>query len=67
MEDFESMFTLLMKLIDIIPENNELLEKFSIKEEVDEVEEIITEAELNKEKILSSEESIIKICEIINS
>jgi hypothetical protein len=67
MEDFESMFTLLMKLIDIIPENNELLEKFSIKEEIDEVEEIITEAELNKEKILSSEESTIKICEIINS
>jgi hypothetical protein len=53
MQDFESMFKLLMKLIDIIPENNELIEKFSLKEETDEVEEIIIEAEGNKEKILS--------------
>ena len=66
MQDFESMFKLIMELIDIIPENNELLEKFTLKEEVDEVEEIINEAESNKEKILSGEESTIKICEIID-
>jgi len=67
MQDFESMFKLIMKLIDIIPENNELLEKFSLKEEVDEIEEIIWEAESNKEKILSWEEATVKICKIINS
>jgi hypothetical protein len=38
MQDFESMFKLIMKLIDIIPENNELVEKFSTAEEIDETE-----------------------------
>jgi len=66
MQDFESMFKLIIKLIDIIPENNELLEKFSLKEEVDNIDEVITEAESNKEKILFLEESTIKICEIID-
>jgi len=45
LDDFDSMFKLIMKLIDVIPENNELLEKFSIQEEVDEVEEVVQEAE----------------------
>lgn len=65
LDDFESMFKLIMKLIDVIPENNELLEKFSIQEEVDEVEEVVQEAEWNKQKILDWEENIIQISEKI--
>lgn len=66
MQDFESMFQLIMKLIDIIPENDELLEKYSLWEEIDEVDEYISEAEKNKEKILSGEESTIKICDLLD-
>jgi hypothetical protein len=66
MQDFESMFKLIMKLIEIIPENNELLEKYSIWEEIDKVDESITEAEKNKQKILSGEESTIQICELLD-
>jgi len=66
MQDFESMFKLIMKLIDIIPENDELLEKFSLAEEADEVESLISESEKNKEKILDWEESTIKICELLD-
>lgn len=66
MEDFESMFKLIMKLIDIIPENSELLEKFTITEDIDEIEENITEAEKNKQTILSWEKSTIKICELLD-
>ncbi|MDQ7023082.1 MAG: hypothetical protein Q9M97_06165 [Candidatus Gracilibacteria bacterium] len=67
MQDFESMFRLIMKLIDIIPENSELLEKFIIAEDIDEIEENISEAEKNKEKILSGENSTIKICELLDA
>lgn len=66
LDDFESMFRLLQKLIEIIPENNELLEKYSVQEQVDEVEEIIIEAEWNKEKILAWEELTVKACTLIN-
>ena len=66
LDDFESMFRLLQKLIDVIPENGELLEKYSIQEQVDEVEEAIIESEWNKEKILAWEEITVKACTLIN-
>jgi len=67
MQDFESMFKLMIELIDIIPESNELLEKFSLQDEIDETEWLISESEKNKEKILNWEESTIKICELLDS
>ncbi len=66
LDDFESMFRLIQKLIEIIPENSELLEKYSVQEEVDEVEETIIEAEGNKEKILAWEEITIKASKIMS-
>jgi len=66
MQDFEEMFKLIMRLIDIIPENSELLEKYTIWEEIDEIEENISEAEKNKQKILDWEESTVKICDLLD-
>ena len=65
LEDFESLFAMMHKLIDIIPENSEVLEHYTIQEDIDEAHEIVTEAENNKEKILSWEEATLEVCSLI--
>jgi hypothetical protein len=67
LDDFESLFSLLYKLIDIIPENSELIEQYSVQEEIDDIEESIIEAEENKETILEIEDNIIKISQEIQN
>ncbi len=64
--DFQSLFDLIASIIEIIPESEELLEKYSLQDEVDTIENIVVTAENTKEKLLKWEATTIKTCTLIS-
>ena len=66
MQDFEQMLDFIARLMDIIPENKEFIEDYELVEKIDETEELISEAEKNKKKILLWEKTTVKICNILD-
>ena len=65
LSDFKSMFDIIAQLIEIIPEKNERVEKYSIQEVFDEAQGTIKTAESTKEKIISWEKNTVKTCSLI--
>ncbi len=64
LDDIDEMISLLLKFFEVLKQNPKLEEDYIIWEEIEEVEEIKTEAEENKEKILFLEKNTIKVNDI---
>ena len=65
LDDLDSMINLLLKYFEQLKQNPNLQKDYIVSDEIDEIEEIWTEAEENKEKILLSEEKMIEVSEIL--
>jgi hypothetical protein len=60
LDDLDSMISLLLKFFEQLKQNASLSKDYIVSDEIDEVWEIYTDAEENKDKILFSEESTIR-------
>ncbi len=63
--DLESMVNLLIKYFEVLKQNPELAEAYSILDEVENAENIANEAEGNKDKEIQSEKNILETSKII--
>ncbi len=64
LEDFDDFINLIIKYFEVLKQNPNLQKDYIVSEEVEDVENILNEAEKNKEKILTSEKNTIKVNEI---
>jgi len=62
--DFDEFISLIIKYFEVLKQNPNLQKDFLVSEEVEDVENALSEAEDNKEKILFSEKNTIKVNEI---
>jgi len=62
--DFDEFISLIIKYFEVLKQNPNLQKDFLVSEEVEDVENTLSEAEDNKEKILFSEKNTIKVNEI---
>ena len=65
LDDLDEMISLLLKFFEVLKQNPKLEDDYIIWEEVEEIEQEITESEENKQKILFSEKNTLKANEIL--
>jgi len=65
LEDLDEMLNLLLKFFEVLKQNPNLQKDYIVSEDIDEINELETEAEENKEKILFSEKNTIKASEVL--
>jgi len=65
LDDLDSMISLLLKFFEELKENPVLQKDYVVSDEIEETENLLNEAEENKEKSLFTEENIIKASELL--
>ena len=65
LDDLDSMISLLLKFFEELKENPVLQKDYVISDEIEETENLLNEAEENKEKSLFTEENVIKASELL--
>ncbi len=65
LDDLDEMISLLLKFFEVLKQNPKLEDDYIIWEEVEEIEQEITESEENKQKILFLEKNTLKANEIL--
>lgn len=67
LDDLNSMISLLLKFFEQLKQNPSLSQDYIVSDEIDEVAEVFTEAEENKEKVLFLEKNTIKASSILEA
>ncbi|RKW21477.1 hypothetical protein D8B46_07460 [Candidatus Gracilibacteria bacterium] len=65
LDDLDSMISLLLKFFEELKENPVLQKDYVVSDEIEETENLLNEAEENKEKTLFTEENVIKASELL--
>lgn len=65
--DLEDMLSLLVKYFEVLKQNPELAEKYSILDELEQTENLANEAEGNKEKEIQSDKHILETSNIVEA
>jgi hypothetical protein len=65
LDDLDSMISLLLKFFEELKENPVLQKDYVVSDEIEETENLLNEAEENKEKSLFTEENVIKASELL--
>ena len=65
LDDLDSMISLLLKFFEELKENPVLQKDYVISDEIEETENLLNEAEENKEKSLFTKENVIKASELL--
>ena len=65
LDDLDSMISLLLKFFEELKENPVLQKDYVVSDEIEETENLLNEAEENKEKSFFTEENIIKASELL--
>lgn len=67
LDDLDSMINLLLKFFEQLKDNPSLASDYTVLDDIDEVSELFTQAEENKEKVLFNEQKTIKASKILEA